>query len=179
MKAYRSALWRKALRREAAANPETANSYLLAIALSGLSRDIGAVVMGKIYEKLADDKASVTDLEKNLTTVQELAADKRQQLTIGLTVAAIEGLEVRNLVTLCKYHKLDLRQHWTLQKSKDFLELLTKSEMKVLADELGIRKALGDNFAKVFNKSKPELIEALLNVEGFDYAGKLPKVLCF
>jgi hypothetical protein len=82
-------------------------------------------------------------------------------------------------VTLYKYHKLDLRQHWTLQKSKDFLELLTKSEMKVLADELGIRKALGDNFAKVFNKSKPELIEALLNVEGFDYAGKLPKVLCF
>ena len=179
VKAYRSALWRKALRREAAANPETANSYLVAIALSGLSRDIGAVVMGKIYEKLADDKASVTDLEKNLSTVQELAADKRQQLTIGLTVAAIEGLEVRNLVTLCKYHKLDLRQHWTLQKSKDFLELLTKSEMKVLADELGIRKALGDNFAKVFNKSKPELIEALLNVEGFDYAGKLPKVLCF
>ena len=179
VKAYRSALWRKALRREAAANAETANSYLLAIALSGLSRDIGAVVMGKIYEKLADDKASVTDLEKNLSTVQELAADKRQQLTIGLTVAAIEGLDVRNLVTLCKYHKLDLRQHWTLQKSKDFLELLTKSEMKVLADELGIRKALGDNFAKVFNKSKPELIEALLNVEGFDYAGKLPKVLCF
>lgn len=179
VKAYRSALWRKALRREAAANAETANSYLLAIALSGLSRDIGAVFMGKIYEKLADDKASVTDLEKNLSTVQELAADKRQQLTIGLTVAAIEGLEVRNLVTLCKYHKLDLRQHWTLQKSKDFLELLTKSEMKVLADELGIRKALGDNFAKVFNKSKPELIEALLNVEGFDYAGKLPKVLCF
>ena len=179
VKAYRSALWRKALRREAAANPETANSYLVAIALSGLSRDIGAVVMGKIYEKLADDKASVTDLEKNLTTVEELAADKRQQLTIGLTVAAIEGLDVRNLVTLCKYHKLDLRQHWTLQKSKDFLELLTKSEMKVLADELGIRKALGDNFAKVFNKSKPELIEALLNVEGFDYAGKLPKVLCF
>ena len=179
VKAYRSALWRKALRREAAANAETANSYLLAIALSGLSRDIGAVVMGKIYEKLADDKASVTDLEKNLTTVEELAADKRQQLTIGLTVAAIEGLDVRNLVTLCKYHKLDLRQHWTLQKSKDFLELLTKSEMKVLADELGIRKALGDNFAKVFNKSKPELIEALLNVEGFDYAGKLPKVLCF
>lgn len=179
VKAYRSALWRKALRREAAANAETANSYLLAIALSGLSRDIGAVFMGKIYEKLADDKASVTDLEKNLSTVQELAADKRQQLTIGLTVAAIEGLEVRNLVTLCKYHKLDLRQHWTLQKSKDFLELLTKSEMKVIADELGIRKALGDNFAKVFNKSKPELIEALLNVEGFDYAGKLPKVLCF
>jgi ParB family chromosome partitioning protein len=51
--------------------------------------------------------------------------------------------------------------------------------MTVLADELGIRAALGDNFKKVFAKSKPEVVEALLNVDGFDYVGKLPKVLKF
>lgn len=179
VKTYRVALWRKALRREAASIPETANIYLLAVALSGLTRNIGGDTMGKIFEKLTDEKASSTDLKKNLATVQELDAAKRATLTTAMTVAAIEGIEVHHLVAMCQYHKLDLRQHWNLQKSKDFLELLTKSEMKVLADELGLRAALGDSFAKVFNKSKPDLIEALLNVDGFDYAGKLPKVLRF
>lgn len=179
VKTYRVALWRKALRREAASVPETANIYLLAVALSGLSRNIGGDTMGKIFEKLTDEKASSTDLKKNLATVQELDAGKRATLTTAMTVAAIEGIEVHHLVAICQYHKLDLRQHWNLQKSKDFLELLTKSEMKVLADELGLRAALGDSFAKVFNKSKPDLIDALLNVDGFDYTGKLPKVLRF
>ncbi|CAG9183636.1 PRTRC system ParB family protein [Cupriavidus pinatubonensis] len=179
VKTYRTALWRKALRREAASNADTANSYLLAMALTGLSRNIGGDTMGKIFEKLTDDKASTTDFKKNLSALHGMDASKRQYLTIGLTVAAIEGIEVSHLVALCQHHKLDLRPHWNLQKSKDFLELLTKSEMKVLADELGLRAALGENFAKVFNKSKPDLIEALLNVEGFDYAGKLPKVLRF
>lgn len=179
VKAYRTALWRKALRREAAANADTANAYLLAIALTGLSRHIAGDVMGKIFEKLVDEKSSATDLKKNLAAVHDLDAGKRQSLSVALTVAAIEGIEVSHLVALCQYHKLDLRQHWNLQKSKDFLEMLTKSEMKVLADELGLRVALGENFAKVFNKSKPELIEALLKVDGFDYTGKVPKVLCF
>jgi PRTRC genetic system ParB family protein len=179
VKTYRVALWRKALRREAASIPDTANIYLLAVALSGLSRNIGGDTMAKIFEKLTDEKASSTDLKKNLSTVQEMDAAKRATLTTAMTVAAIEGIEVHHLVAMCQYHKLDLRQHWNLQKSKDFLELLTKSEMRVLADELGLRAALGDSFAKAFNKSKPDLIEALLNVDGFDYAGKLPKVLRF
>ena len=42
---------------------------------------------------------------------------------------------------------------------------------------MGIRKALGDGFAKLFNKSKPEVIAGLLAVDGFDYTGKVPKVL--
>jgi hypothetical protein len=75
--------------------------------------------------------------------------ERRQQLTIGLTVAAIDGVDVSNLRELCRHHKLDLRPHWNLQNAQDFLEMLTKSEMKVLADEMGIRKALGDQFAKL------------------------------
>lgn len=57
--------------------------------------------------------------------------------------------------------------------------MITKSEMMVVADELGIRAALGANFKKVFGKSKAEVIDALLAVEGFDYIGKIPKVLNF
>ncbi|CAG2159740.1 PRTRC system ParB family protein [Cupriavidus numazuensis] len=179
VKAYRTGIWRLALRREVARDPLVANSYLVAISLTGLAREIKADAMGRVFEKVMIDKASSSDLAKNLSLVADLPDDRRQNLTLGLTVAAIEGLDVSHLVALCKFHKLDLRQHWNLQKSKDFLDMLTKSEMKVLADELGIRKAMGDKFAKLFNQSKAEVVEALLKVEGFDYTGKVPKVLCF
>lgn len=176
VKSYRTALWRKALRKEVAQNAEQANSYLLAVALNGLARNIAGDVMGKFFEKLTEQKSS-SSLQGCFTAVHALDGQKRQQLTIGLTVAAIDGMEVNNLRELCRYHKLDLRAHWNLQQAQDFLEMLTKSEMKVLADELGIRKALGDNFAKLFNKPKPDVIAGLLAVKDFDYTGKVPKVL--
>ena len=82
------------------------------------------------------------------------AADdtKLAHAVTGVTVAAIQGLDVQYLTRLCKHHHLDLAKHWKL--CKEFLELITKSEMMVVADELGIRAALGDNFKKVFGKSK-------------------------
>ncbi|SDD58292.1 ParB family protein [Cupriavidus sp. YR651] len=176
VKNYRTDVWRKALRKEVVQNAELANAYLISIALNGLARNIGGDKMGKIFEKLTEQKAS-SSLQGCLTAVHALDTGKRQQLTVALTVAAIDGMEVSNLRELCRYHKLDLRNHWNLQKSQDFLEMLTKSETKVLADELGIRKVLGDGFAKLFNKSKPEVIAGLLAVDGFDYTGKVPKVL--
>lgn len=179
VKAYRVALWRKALRREVAKDPNVANQYLLAMGMTGLSRNISAESMGKLFEKIADEKASSIDLAANLHGVHALEAGQRHNLTIALAVSAIEGIEVNHLVTLCKYHKLDLTQHWNLQQSKDFLDLLTKSEMKVIADELGLRQKIGAGFAKLFAKSKTDLVTALLAVDGFDYAGKLPKVLHF
>ncbi len=178
VKNYRTDLWRKALRKEVAQNADQANAYLISIALNGLARNIGGDKMGKFFEKLTEQKASST-LQGCLTAVHALDAGKRQQLTVALTVAAIDGMEVANLKELCRYHKLNVRAHWNLQKSQDFLEMLTKSEMKVLADELGIRKVLGDSFAKLFNKPKPEVIAGLLAVDGFDYTGKVPKVLGF
>ena len=177
VKNYRTALWRKALRKEVGTSPDLANKYLLALAVNGQSRTIAGDTMTKFFEKLTGAKSSST-LLGCLGAVQNVEDGKRAQLTVALTIAAIEGLEVNNLRELCRFHKLDLRNHWNLVNERDFLEMLTKAEMKVLADELGIRKVLGDGFAKLFNKSKPEVIEGLLAVKDFDYNGKVPKVLC-
>lgn len=178
VKNYRVALWRKFLRREAASDPAVANQYLLAIALAGQARTIEGTLLRKLYERIVpDETCSATDLDKALDTAAALTEVQRQNLTVALTVAAIEGLDVPSLVRLCKYQKLDLRRYWKL--SKDFLDLLTKSEMKVVANEIGLLAALGDSTAKVFNKPKPELIEALLKVEKFEYEGKVPRVLLF
>jgi PRTRC genetic system ParB family protein len=177
VKAYRVKLWRKALRMDIGMNHELARQYLIAIVLSGHARQIDDGAFRKFFERIAETEAPVANLPKAVDAVQATHESKQADLMIAMLFAAIEGLDVANLTQLCKSHKLDLKKHWKLDK--ELLELITKSEMMVLADELGIRAALGDNFKKVFAKSKPEVIEALLAVEGFDYAGKLPKVLKF
>jgi ParB family chromosome partitioning protein len=177
VKAYRVKLWRKALRMDIGMNHELARQYLIAVVLSGHARQIDDSAFRKFFEKIADSEAPLADLPKAVDAAQAVDESKQANLMIAMLFAAIEGLEVTNLTQLCKAHKLDLKKHWKLDK--EFLELITKSEMLVLAEELGIRAALGDNFKKVFAKSKPEVIEALLKVEGFDYTGKLPKVLKF
>ena len=177
VKAYRVKLWRKALRVDIGMNHELARQYLIAIVLSGHARQIDDASFRKLFERIADGEAPLANLPEAIDAVQATNEGKLADLMIAMLFAAVEGLDVINLTQLCKSHKLDLKKHWTLDK--EFLELITKSEMTVLADELGIRAALGDDFRKVFAKSKPEVIEALLKIEGFDYAGKLPRVLKF
>jgi len=175
IKTYRMALWRKALRREVGRDPATARKYLIAIVLSGNARCIEEKTFSGIWEKMTDERIASKDVTKSVTAVQSASDDTLDKAMIGMAVAGIEGLEVNYLTQLCKHHKLDLGLHWKL--CKEFLELITKSEMMVVANELGLQAALGDDFKKVFGKSKTEVIDALLAVEGFDYTGKLPKVL--
>ncbi|SDR62843.1 PRTRC system ParB family protein [Paraburkholderia tuberum] len=175
IKTYRVALWRKALRREVGQNAALAQRYLVSIALAGQARCVDDSTMKGIWEKLTEEKIAVSDVAKAATSVAAADDDKLALAVTGVTVAAIQGLDVHHLTSLCRHHQLDLNQHWKL--CKEFLELITKSEMMVVADELGIRAALGDEFKKVFSKSKAEVIDALLNVKGFDYTGKIPKVL--
>ncbi|WP_321817858.1 MULTISPECIES: PRTRC system ParB family protein [unclassified Paraburkholderia] len=175
VKTYRVALWRKALRREVSQDPALAQRYLLAIVATGQARSVEAGPVNTIWERLIDDKPSVGDFGKAASAAATLKPDQEAKLMIALTLSAIQGVDVPYLMTMCRHHKLDLAKHWKLDK--EFLELITKSEMKVVADELGLRTAMGENFRKVFAKSKSEVIEALLAVEGFDYTGKLLKVL--
>lgn len=177
VKTYRVALWRKSLRKDIGGNPVLAQQYLLGIVLTGHARRIDETTIRSIYERLTKDKPETLDVGKAITAVQTLSEQQQSAMAIAMSFAGIEGVDVVELKRICQHHRLDLAKHWRL--SKDFLELITKSEMMVVADELGIRDALGDDFKKVFNKPKPELIEALLNVPNFDYTGKIPKVLKF
>jgi ParB family transcriptional regulator, chromosome partitioning protein len=177
VKTYRVKLWRKALRADIGMNHELARQYLIAVVLSGHACQVDDAAFRKFFERITGGEAPVANLPKAVEAVQATQENARADLMIAMLFAAIEGLDVTCLTQLCKSHRLDLKKHWKLDK--EFLELITKAEMMVLADQLGIRTALGDSFKKVFAKSKPEVIEALLKVEGFDYEGKVPKVLKF
>lgn len=177
VKTYRVALWRKALRREVSQDPALARRYLLAIVATGQARSIEAAPVNTIWERLIDDKPSVGDFSKAASAAAALDHDNEGKLMIAIMMSAIQGVDVSYLTSMCRHHKLDLAKYWKLDK--EFLDLITKSEMKVVADEIGLRAAMGDNFKKVFAKSKSEVIAALLSIDGFDYTGKVLKILKF
>ncbi|MCP1121027.1 PRTRC system ParB family protein [Robbsia andropogonis] len=177
VKTYRVGVWRAALRKDIGMNVDLAREYLLAIALTGNARKVKEDTLRSLYEKVTKQQAETLDIAKSAAAVALLSADQQTTLIIATCFAGIQGLEVAELVSLCRHHKLNLGKHWSL--SKELLEMITKSEMLALADEIGIAQALGDNCRKTFAKPKTELIEALLAVEGFDYFGKVPKVMQF
>ncbi|CAE6963452.1 hypothetical protein [Paraburkholderia domus] len=177
VKAYRVKLWRKSLRRDIGLDHGLAREYLIALVMAGHARDIDGPRYRELLTKGMKLDVPDSDIAKAISVVKGVPSDRQVGLITAMLFTAIEGLAVHNLTALCKAHGLDLTKHWKLDK--ELLELVTKAEMMVIADELGIRAALGENFKKVFAKSKSEVIDALLAVEGFDYTGKLLKILQF
>ena len=177
VKAYRVALWRKALRRDIGMNHELVRQYLIAIVATGQARSISETAFRALWERLLDDKPPVSSFASAADAAKAATSLAQENLVVAMLASAIEGVDVPYLTQMCRHHKLDLTKYWKLDKA--FLDLITKSEMKVVADELGIRAAIDDDFKKVFAKSRPEVIEALLTVKGFDYEGKVLKVLRF
>lgn len=175
VKAYREALWRRALCRDIGRDADRARVYLLTLAMNGHGRAISTERLAKAFTTLGKVEAVPKGIADTVTSVGAMSVEVQSQMLIATLFAAIDGLDVATLKELCKANGLDLTQYWKLDKA--FLELITKSEMKVVADELGIRAALGDAFSKTFNKPKGELIDALLAIDGFDYTGKVIKVL--
>jgi PRTRC genetic system ParB family protein len=174
VKAYREKVWRAAMKKEIVASAELSSRYLLALCLNGSSRHVDGSALSKALKSITDQtKASTLDgVAEQVCALDEVVADK---LTKLLAVSAMENLEVNHLQLLAKYHQLDLTKHWKLDK--EFLDLLTKSEIGVIAKSVGLDKAIGEGFTKLFTEKKDDLIKKLLGVKDFDYSAMIPPVL--
>lgn len=174
VKAYREKVWRTAMKKEIVVSAELSSRYLLALCLNGSSRHVDGTALSKALKSLTDqNKAPTLDgIAEQVFALDETVADK---LTKLLAVSAMDNLEVNHLQYLAKHHKLNLKKHWKLDK--EFLDLLTKSEIGVIAKSVGLDKAIGDGFTKLFSEKKDDLIKKLLGVKDFDYSATIPPVL--
>ena len=101
---------------------------------------------------------------------------KLPSIVQAVTASAAYGVDQPNLEVLLNYLEVEEAKHFKL--CTEYLELLTMSELESLADELKLRKAMGDSaFKKARAGNKPKFIEALLNVKGYDYTGVVPKAM--
>jgi PRTRC genetic system ParB family protein len=176
VKAYREAVWRKAMKKEIGASYDLSVQYLITLAVTGNIRYVNQTTMTKVFEKqLGVSKA--TDLQKVADQAQQMSPDQMDSAMQMLAVSAMSDLPVTELTRLTKHIKLDLTKHWTMDA--EFLALFTKSEIEVIAKSVKLDKALGDGFKKLLTEKKDVLIEKLLAVKGFNYSATIPPVLMY
>lgn len=176
VKAYRENLWRTAMKRELSKSYEVSVPYLVALAITGNIRHVSQDFMKQVFEKIGDEKCA-KDLLGVTQQTHQLDSDRMEMATKMIAVSAMLNLPVSELQSLAKHVKLDLTKHWKMDA--DFLNLFTKSEIQVIAESVGLDKAYGDGFKKLFNEKKEPLIQALLGVANFDFSAKIPPVIMY
>ncbi len=77
------------------------------------------------------------------------------------------------VAALADEFEVDLRQTWCVDGT--FLALLSKDEVKFVAQECGLVAHMGEKaFAKLLAVPVSDLISGILHATGFDWAGRLP-----
>ncbi|RUP35157.1 MAG: PRTRC system ParB family protein [Curvibacter sp.] len=175
---HRVAQWRKWLARDLMAQPERNKRVLVAIARSDMTGNVKTIEFGQAVRKVAGGAALMSrDFNTALADSEAVALDKIERLVLAVAASATFGLHLTDLVALLNHMGLDERRHFKWDKA--FLELFTLSELDALADEVGLRAAMGASYKLARTKKKGEFIDALLKVPGFTYEGLVPAVMCY
>ncbi len=175
VKTYRVAQWRQMAAREVFADETKARCVLLALGLSGQSRQVNEGKLNEVFEKLGGGEAGRLKGVGVLAQIVESASQKvRDQALSAMAASAMSNIEERQLVNVMTYLDVQVGKHWKL--SSEYLTLLTKSEIESVAKELGIAEAMDAKaFKSALTGKKEDLIKSLLAVQGFEYAGAVPK----
>lgn len=177
VKEYREELWRSVFKR-VVTNASLVNNraVLLAICLThpghldaqGLGTDLNAILGGGSSHSFGKVLATVLDLrEQDLgQAISAIAGNVR---------SGPMGMGIEDVVSALKALEVKLADHWKVDKG--FFEKLTKNEIDVVAGELGIAAAMDKEYAKARALGKEDFIKAILEVKGFEYRGRIPKLV--
>lgn len=177
IKDYRVKVWRKVFKLEAQ-KPAFNQVILLALALEGKLGKVGSSALCNAFGKITStNEGSRFNVLETANEVCKAGEDIQQRMIAGLAASCFEGLEEGDIKRLLTFMNADLGAYWVL--NAEYLDLLTKSEMQVVAGEIGLSAHLGEKFGKLMSGKKDDIIKSLLAVEGFNYNGKVPGHLHF
>lgn len=159
------------------AEPARSHRVLAALIASSSLQSFTPLKFVEAVGKLAKPaKFGINGFKGALELSDAIDAAKMPAVVQAVAACAAYGVSHDNLELLLNYLDVDEARHFRL--NAEYLELLTVSELESLADELKLRKAMGDaGFKKARAGTKAKFIEALLNVPGFQYAGAVPKAI--
>jgi len=175
---HRVEFWRKTVANQLMAQGERNQRVLTALVLARETRAVNSDRYADVAVKLAGvKKPNLGDapLRKMLEQADGVATSALDSLVKAVTASAAYGIDTEGLEALLNYLEVDEARHFTL--SEDYLNLLTVSELESLAEEVGLKKAMGERYAKAKAGKRSEFIQALLAVDGFAYKGTVPKAM--
>ena len=172
---YRIGVWRKALKKELFADAHKNLCLLIAIMMARGGTNVSSTKLASAFETLTSQKPSTSNVCESAVMVANADDKVRSQMLSGIVISITDSIDKVYLPQMLKFMQVQLEKHWKL--NAEFLDLLTKSEIEVIAEELGLKAALGEKYAKAKGGKKDEFIKALMEIDGFVYEGKVPKVL--
>jgi PRTRC genetic system ParB family protein len=174
---YRTERWRTWVANRLMADPSRNHRVLAALVASSSMQSFNPLKFTEAASKLARPaKFGTNGFKGALELADAFDVAKLPAIVQAVTASAAYGIGQSDLEVLLNYLEVDEARHFRL--CAEYLELLTVSELESLADELKLRKAMGDAaFKKARAGNKVKFIEVLLNIEGFEYAGAVPKAL--
>lgn len=167
---YRVKVWRKIAEAEASASREGSLSLLIALSLLHRTGKIDLPAKNELGMDM--DTTSLAVLAR---AAQAVPGEKRDQAIQVLIGSSMRNLEKSDLVSAMEYLEVDLGKYWKVDK--EYLSLLTKSEIEAVATEIGLKEQMGESFTAAMGKKKEESIDLLLSAQGFDFNGKIPGVM--
>lgn len=176
---YRIEQWRKWAANALMAQPQRNQRVLAALVLAGdmraVVRDRYAEVAAKVTGATTSTKAASgpQPLRKAIEQVDSFDDQQAATMVRAVAAAAACGIDNDGLETILNYLEVDEARSFVLDGG--YLDLLTVSELESLADEVGLRQAMGGAYAKARAGKRSDFIKALLAVPAFAYAGAVPK----
>lgn len=170
---YRDKLWRDICEKQLSAAGEKSMNVLLTLCLTGRVGNISGSRFKATAEKLTGNELP-GEFGEVLSWIDQADFNLTDALTCSISAAAAKDMTIDTVKKVLKYLNTDLTKFWKIDQA--FLDLHTKTELDVLAEELGMKSAM-DGYAKSLAGKKDEHVKALMAIEGFAYEGKIPKVL--
>lgn len=173
----REAVWRTALARALAGNAAHGQVAILVAAMSGTLSQIKADTLTSRASLLVGSSFPDLDYKGKVDAIRSLS--DRQAANVLSVIGAAYAKDVvsfGHVADLARTFEIDLRETWKVDQS--FLERFTKDELKFIAQECGLIAHMGEKaFARLLGSKKADLIVAMLNRPGFDWAGRLPSAM--
>lgn len=173
----RKQVWNLAAEKELRSQPAKASSFLLDLLLTGDGGKVKRDELRKLFNARMGEEVYGLGMiaDGHVDRVHALISDHKRELFTEAAVTAVSAIEENRVKTLLSYLEADLGKHWAV--SKDFLNLLTKSEIEAVCTDIGLASSMPD-FKKVIGGKKDEAINAIMS-SGFDFTGKVPSLLAY
>lgn len=175
VKEAREEIWRGVFKRAAVrlALPQS-RSLLIALCLFR-PRTLDSHEAAKAVAKaLGMEQLSTLDAGELMSTILQLEQKGLSDALQQIPAFVSKDLEITAITKMMTALDVKIEDFWKINEA--FLDLLTKVEIDAVCVELGIDKAMKD-YAKVKNGGKADFIKAVMNIEGFEYKGKIPALM--
>jgi ParB family chromosome partitioning protein len=173
LKEYRLKIWRTALGKHLVMYPDQNRFALLAIGLCDFGRNISGSKMREVFGKLTGTQHMTGhNFGQAMETLMAAPQDVVEKMHLLVAASVAGGVEESRVTDMMKTLGVDISVTWTI--NAEYLELLSKSEIEYVCDQIGLKAHLGKGFSKAMAGKKAEIIKSLLATEGFEFKGKVP-----